>query len=188
VGDSAGWVTTTIGLFSFTRTGGTFPGALGLFSAFCIEPREFVSAGDTYTYNVGDLSLGATNIGGMGTAKADQLRELYGRFYPDFGSPLTVVTAGALQIATWEIVRETSGTLDALTGTTQFRNPSSQAALALAQTYLSAIDGSGPRSLGVGAGYWVGDQDIVFETPEPAGLSVLGLSLLALFWRFRRKG
>jgi hypothetical protein len=176
-------------VFSFTRTGGTHPGdPLGTFDAFCIEPREFVSPGSTYTYNVGDLSLGATNIGGMGAAKADLLRELYGRFHPWFGSPLDLVTAGALQIATWEIVREDSGTLHTSTGTTRFRNPSSQAALDLAQTYLSAIDGTGPRLQNVLAGYWVGDQDIVFQTPEPVGLAAIGLGFLALAWRLRRKG
>jgi hypothetical protein len=47
VGD--GWYDNTTRMFSFTRTGGTQVGApLGTFYAFCIEPREFVSPGNSY--------------------------------------------------------------------------------------------------------------------------------------------
>jgi hypothetical protein len=196
VSDGAGFITTNVGLFRFQRTGGTEPGFQVFdFYGFCIEPREFVSPGSTYLYDLAALDQGATNIGGMGVSRANLLRELYARFFPDFWNPqaLDSTTAGALQIATWEIVRETSGTLDALTGTTQFRNPANPAALTLAQTYLSALTGApdAPSLANLHALIRVGAQDIVIQdTPEPAGMAVAGLALLALghFGRKRRTG
>lgn len=95
----------------------------GTFFAFCIEPREFVSTGSTYTYDFSSLDQGATNIGGMGVARADLLRELFGRYYPVIGAPLDATHASAMQIAIREIVRETSGTLNASNGNIMFQNP-----------------------------------------------------------------
>ena len=189
VGDGAGFVDTTTGMFSFTRTGGTEPGApTGTFFAFCIEPREFVTTGDSYVYDFSDLSQGATNIGGMGAAKADLLDELFGRYYPVIGAPIDAMHASAMQIAIWEIVRENSGTLNVSTGNVVFRNPADPAALTLAQTYLSSLDGTGPRAYGLYALTEVGAQDVVFqETPEPVELLSTGVALISLALMFRRR-
>lgn len=180
VGDGGGWITTSVGLFGFTRLGGTFPGEpTGDFVGFCIEPREFVTPGVTYTYDVEDFRYGATNIGGMGPARADLLRELYARYYPQFIASIPANTARALQIATWEIVRETSGVLDVTSGTTRFQNPGDPAALTLAQTMLSSLTGAGPRLDDVYALNLIGAQDIVFQgTPEPGTLLLTGAALL----------
>jgi hypothetical protein len=182
VGDGGGWITTSVGLFGFTRLGGTFPGEpFGDFVGFCIEPREFVTPGVTYTYNVEDLQYGATNIGGMGPARADLLRELYARYFPQFIASIPSLTARALQIATWEIVRETSGVLNVTSGTTRFRNPGDPAALTLAQTMLSSLTGTGPRLDDLRALNLVGVQDIVVQvTPEPQTLLLTGAALLML--------
>ena len=76
VDNGANWYTTDTGEFQFTRTGGTFSGfQVSTFFAFCIEPREFVSTGSTYTYTWSPLEQGTTNIGGMGAAKANLLLE-----------------------------------------------------------------------------------------------------------------
>ncbi len=61
----------------------------------------------------------------MGSTKANVLRELYSDVYPVFGNDLdgitaTAVNALALQIATWEVVNETSGTYDPTTGSIRF--------------------------------------------------------------------
>lgn len=190
VDNGANWISTEAGVFNFTRVGGTYAGfSVGSFLTFCIEPLEFISPGGVYTYDTGTLDSGPTNVpGGMGAAKAEQLRELYGRFYPGFAGPLTVASAGALQIATWEIVRETSGALDALNGTTRFRNGDA-AALALAQTYLDAIDGSGPKLADDIALLSVGPQDLIVReapVPEPSSFVLGGLGLLSLFGLRRR--
>jgi hypothetical protein len=190
-----GWVDTTTGEFSFTRTGGTeIGGPSGTFFAFCIEPREFVSAGTTYTYNFSYLEQGTTNIGGMGTAKANLLRELFGRYYPVIGAAIDAEHASALQIAIWEIVRETSGTLDVSSGNISYRNPADPPALALAQTYLSSLNGTGPMLTNLYALDNVGAQDVIVQvtgqfqlpTPEPATLVTMGVALIGLALMLRR--
>jgi hypothetical protein len=189
VGDGAGFVSTTTGMFSFKRTGGTEVGIPnGTLYGFCIEPREFVSAGTTYTYDFTNLEMGATNIGGMGVAKADLLRELFGRFYPIIGAPIDAMHASAIQIATWEIVRENSGVLNVSTGNVEYQNPQDAAALTLAQTYLSALTGTGPRASGLYALTNVGAQDIIVqETPEPVEFATTGVALIALAMLRRRR-
>lgn len=190
VGDGAGFVDTSTGEFSFTRTGGTLVGGpAGNFLSFCIEPREFVSAGSSYTYDFSDLSQGATNIGGMGVAKADLLRELFGRYYPLFTVSLDATHASALQIAAWEIVRENSGVLNVASGNVVFRNAADPAALTLAQTYLSSLNGKGPKATGLYALTAVGSQDVIvqYATPEPVEALTTGLGLIALGLMLRRK-
>lgn len=189
VGDGAGFVDTTTGMFSFLRTGGTLLGdPSGTFFAFCIEPREFVSSGQTYTYNFSNLEQGATNIGGMGAAKADLIRELFGRYYPVIGASLDALHASAMQIAIWEIVRENSGTLNVTTGNVMFRNAADAPSMTLAQTYLSSLNGSGPKLTNLYALTNVGAQDVIVQVnspaPEPgvlvtAGLGLIGIALLA---------
>jgi hypothetical protein len=191
VGDGAGFVSTTTGIFTFTRTGGTWAGPpAGTFYAFCIEPREFVSAGTTYTYTFDVLEHGATNIGGMGTAKANLIRELFGRYYPVLGGPIDGLHASAMQIAIWEIVRENSGTLNVSSGNTVFRNAQDPATMVLAQNYLSSLDGTGPRATDLYALTAIGVQDVIVRaTPEPVtfvstGAALIGVALI----RRRRRG
>lgn len=183
VNDGAGFINTSVGIFHFQRTGGTEPTFnVTNFYAFCIEPREFVSPGSTYLYDWSPLENGATNIGGMGVSRANLLRELYARYFPNFwaATSLNSTTAGALQIATWEIVRETSGTLNVTSGTTRFQNPANAAALTLAQTYLSSLTGS-PGLSNLHALTRIGAQDLVVQdVPEPAWLGAVGLMLLAV--------
>ena len=98
------------------------------------------------------------------------------------------IHASAIQIAIWEIVRENSGSLNVSTGNVNFQNPADVAALALAQTYLSSLNGSGPRLTNLYALTAVGAQDIVVQVnsplPEPvmlftAGLGLIGIALTA---------
>jgi hypothetical protein len=182
------------GLFQMSRFGGTWGGLFpsgDIFFGFCIEPREFVNLGGTYTDEVVALEQGTTNIGGMGSAKADRLRELFGRWFPDFTAPLTRLQAGALQVAVWEIVREDSGTLDVYSGDIYFFPGTSEdpaGVVALGQTYVQSIDGTGPRLNNLLAMTQVGSQDIVVQAlPEPASLALVGAGCLALFFWLRKK-
>ncbi len=172
---------------------GDFQGPDPLFWAFCIEPRESIANG-IHTLEVMSLYLGTSNIGGMGVAKANRLKELFGRWYPDFSQPLTQVAAGALQVAVWEIVREDSGTLDIYTGDIYFYNASgtTPGVLALAQTYVQSIDGTGPRAHRLVALYKVGTQDLIAqrdltESPEPSVWAMCGLGLALLAAAGRRR-
>ena len=176
-------VGTSTGMFSFTGQPGTQVGLLlGPFDAFCIEPREFVSPGSTYTYDFSDLAAGATNIGGMGVTKANFIRELFGRYYPVIGATLDAEHASALQIAIWEIVRETSGTFDVSNGSVVFSNPQDPAALNDAQAYLSSLTGTGPFAENLYALTAIGAQDVLVqvEIPEPVESFATGLALIAL--------
>jgi hypothetical protein len=192
----SGWVGTTTGEFSFTQTGGNDVGLDSTFYAFCIEPREFVSQGSTYTYDLTTLDQGTTNIGGMGAAKAALISELLGRYYPDFTVALDAEHASAIQIAIWEIVRETSGTLDVSAGNVIFASPADPAALALAQTYLSSLDGTGPMLNNIYALDEVGAQDVVVQiqgsqtespAPEPVTFATMGAALIGLALLLRRR-
>jgi hypothetical protein len=163
-----------------TYTAG-FKGPDPLLWAFCIEPLEGISPGN-YLYDVKPLSQGTTNIGGMGQAKADRLRELFGRWYPDFTQAISALAAGALQIAVWELVREDSGTLDIYNGTIYFYSNASTTpgVLALAQTYVQSINGTGPKLTNLVALTKAGTQDLVVqsEIPEPGSLLLAGIGLL----------
>jgi MYXO-CTERM domain-containing protein len=194
VDNGAVWRDTTIGVFQFTRTGGTLPLIdFTTFYAFCIEPLEFVQQGSTYTYDWNALENGATNIGGMGTTKANLIRELFARWDPTLGQGLTSLEAGAIQIAIWEIVRETSGSLNVSTGTTRFQNAQGGTPqLDLAQSYLSSLTGAAnaPRLQNLHALTWVGAQDVVVQythTPEPGYSALAGLLLLGVPLARRRR-
>jgi len=189
--DGTNWFSTTLGIFQFSRTGGDFTGFnVSTFYAVCIEPREFVSVGSTYTFTWDTVENGTTNIGGMGATRANMLRELYARYFPVFANTLNADTAGALQAATWEIVRETSGTLNLLTGNTRFRNAANPNALTLGQTYLNSLTGNGPYLTNLAAlTNPNGVQDLLVQipTPEPATFALVGFCLLLPAIRRKRK-
>jgi hypothetical protein len=175
------------GRFQLTRTGGDYTENLAggsVFFAFCIEPRQFVSLGGNYTYDVQPLENGTTNINGMGLAKADKLRELFGRYLPNFAAPLTRMQGGALQIAVWEIVREDSGVLDVYNGDIYFFPGTSEdpaGVVALAQTYVQSVNGAGPKLTNLIALTNMGAQDLVTQhAPEPASTLLFGGGILLL--------
>jgi len=152
------------------------------------------------TYTVLPLSQAATNIGGIGTTKANQVRELFGRFNSNFANPLTAMQAGAFQIAIWEIVRETPGNpLDLSSGNVFFNSGSDNipGMLALASSYVGAIDGTGPMarnlrvlSNGVFGLQGSGTQDLIIQAvPEPASwtMMILGFGLVGAIARRRAR-
>ncbi len=166
------------------------------FVTFCIEPRENISLGQTYTWEVEPLSRGTTSIGGMGTVKAELVRELIGREYSVWGSALSNLRAAAMQVAIWEIVEENSGSLNVQTGNMRFRNGSLATMLDVAQQMLDALDGTGPKPRYLYALTNPTQQDIFgmaipngvpdTETPEPATYAMFGVGLL-LLGAFRRR-
>lgn len=203
-----GFVNLTVGQFQMTRTGGTAteqilagPSGGATFVGFCAEPKE--SLGSSVTYTLSTVESGSTLTGGMGTEKANLVRELIGRHYPDYTSTLTAQTAGALQVALWEIVRETetasggSLLLSTSTGNVTFGTSATTGLVALAQSYLSSLTGSptAPRANNLRVLTVTGNQDVLVmlaaaPVPEPAtaaaGLGALALVVAAYRRRSRR--
>lgn len=173
----ANWQGTgTAGLFNWTRTSGTYAGAQGNFMSFCTELGENVAYGSNYCYEVKALEMAPSNIGGMGAAKAAQVRELFGRFYtPAFGSVLSADRATAMQLSIWEIVFENGGALDLTAGNAQFTNDNG-AAVALAQAYLAALDGTGPMNNDVVVMSAAGVQDHII--PAPGTMALMGMGVI----------
>lgn len=196
------WAKDYAASIAMKRTGGTsaielLPDPVN-FVTFCIEPRESISLNQSYTWEVEPLSKGTTSLGGMGTVKAELVRELIGREYSTWGSTISNLQAAAMQVAIWEIVEENSGTLNVLGGNIRFRNGSITGMLDLAQSMLNSLDGTGPKPRYLYALTNPTQQDIFgmaiphgvpdMEAPEPATFAMFGagLMLLGLFRKRQR--
>ncbi len=172
------------GPFNWTRDAGN-PGTdttvPATFSSFCIELTQNIEFNTIYEYtlaNLADAPIPATPPYGvpMGAAKADAISELWGRFWsPAF----TAQDAAAFQLAIWEIVYD--GPYGANTGTGQvflFSNVN-PATIAQTNTWLAALDGTGPRATYLQA--LVSDtlQDQIIPAPGAAVLALGGVLLAA---------
>lgn len=192
--------------FDLVRTGGTDThqlvgsGVFNHFYAFCIEPRQFITPNLSIQYDFVPVATAPTNLGGMGAPKADQITELFGRYAPNLAAPMTTQQAGALQIAIWEIVRELPGNpLDVYNDNIYFGSGENPAGMiALAQSYVQSLDGTGPRAQGLFSiinGIYgdpstdAGTQDLLVQAvPEPSSLALAGLAgCLALGSYLRRR-
>lgn len=171
------------GLFNWTRTGGDHTGLQGNFLAFCTELTEHIGGGGNYTFTVDTIENAPTVLGGMGAVKADQMRELFGRYYtPAFTYVLGSTQATAMQLCVWEISHEQGGSLDVTAGTAQFVNDDA-GAVVLANAYLATIDGSGPRDNSIYSLLAEGVQDMI--VPSPASIALAGAGFLAIGRRKR---
>jgi hypothetical protein len=181
------WIQESPGQFHLITQLGA-PASIPLdFYTFCIEPLDVVIPGDFYTFDLNPLEQGTTNIGGMGSVKADLLRELLYTFYPDFSVQLSGDTAAALQAVIWEIVREDSGSLSLTAGDVQYANWSNPAVETLANSMLVSLTGSAPRVTNVMALTLDTAQDLMVQvTPEPATFLLAGPVLLLFALRRKR--
>ncbi len=159
------------GLMNWTRTGGDYTGVGTTFWTFCTEITETVSGGASITYNVMAPEF-APNTAPMGPARAALLSELFGRYIGvvNFGSATDM---SAFQMAVWEIAYDdgvdlSGGDFRVTAGPNPSRN--------LAQSFLNALDGTGPR-VNVDALVNVGRQDQL--VPTPGAFALLGLAGLA---------
>ncbi|MBV6431202.1 MAG: hypothetical protein IANPNBLG_01331 [Bryobacteraceae bacterium] len=206
VDGGANWYLQDPGQFNFSLVSGP-NGIPSQFYTFCVEPREFLSPGQTYTYNLARVEDAATNIGGMGATKANLLRELLNDYYPDFSVAVDELHAAALQVSIWEIVRENQqgvGTYALSTGDVQYRNWSDSGACTpgqytcvqdLAQLWLDSLTGTGgPYMQDVGALTLVGGvQDVLVQfrgenplIPEPGTFLLTGTALILAWAGLRR--
>lgn len=190
------------GVYTFDKSGGTGEGKLwdnGLVTGFCTELSEGVPT-ITSKYNVIPLESGpmSTSFLGapMGEAKADYVRELWGRFYDPSWAGEGQFTwkqnsqASAFASAIWEIVYEDlpaisskwDVSIDGTAGDGGFASEWVDADLA--NGWLHALDGKGPKA-DLRIFSFNGSQDYIAQVPEPATIMLLGLG--SAFGLFRRK-
>ena len=204
-GDEPG-ITIGVGRFRMQKTGGTsdvvpLGGTLtNEFLAFCVEPYQFLA--NSTAYDLVPLSQGTNSIGGMGGAKANLLRELFGRFAPSGGSSASMTRddAAAFQVAIWEIVTDTSLSLTG--GNFTMLSSSNATIFNRAQGWLDALDGTGPLVTGLRvlrngspSNIGQGSQDLLVFTnlldpvPEPDTWAMLiaGFGLTGAVMRRRRR-
>jgi hypothetical protein len=195
------------GKFHWQGTAANPVGLQGAFTSFCIDLKDWVSIGGTFTYNLADLKsapiqngtntgINAGLAGGMGADKADVLSLLFGQHYNDV---VDAATAGAFQAAIWEIVYEdavpTFSTYDVTTlnpssSTRGFKVNTPTSVTAKANEWLRNLDGSGARmSLAAITSSTYQDQIVIVPTPSAvtAGFGLLGTLGLAGLVQRRRK-
>ncbi|MBX3379853.1 MAG: hypothetical protein KF805_07140 [Phycisphaeraceae bacterium] len=170
------WAGTLAGSMNWTRdnvTPGSYAGLQGNFSTFCIEVTQYVAFGGTYTYDVTPTPDAPTpdinfNLP-MGNAKASMLSELFGRYRSGLASNSDF---GAFQMSVWEIVYENlDNGLDVNTGL--FRIQGAATEQALANTWLSSLDGTGPMMGGLFA---LSNREVQDQiVPGPGSLALAGV-------------
>jgi len=174
------------GVYNLYKTNGTGEGKLwddGQIGAFCAELSE--PAPDvTSKYSVISLQ------DAYGTAKAEYISELWGRYYdPSWtgSGPFTWQQdskAAAFATATWEIIYEDlpGSTLkwdvkvDGTWGVNGFYTNFGGAAIA--NDMLHSLDGTGPMA-DLRVFSYNGSQNYIAQVPEPTTIVLLGLGALA---------
>jgi hypothetical protein len=210
--------TVQVGQYNWTVAGGDAPTWLAPnFWTFCIEVSDTFASPVTFNpdqlENAPQQGSGAGNgettfNGAMGGNKADRIREFWGRH---FHGGFTNLQAAAFQLGLWEIIFDNDGVpagLDSngrpdFLGTGDLRLGLSDTthtnARLLANQWLGAVDGSGPREYGLVAlvsydpnnpngSNSEQDQIVVRPVPEPTSLmlSAVGLAGFAgVAWRRR---
>jgi len=182
------------GVYNLEKTSGTGEGKLwpdGTIGAFCSELSE---AAPEITLKYSVISLDNA----FGTAKADYISELWGRFYdPSWtgSGPFTWQQdskAAAFATAIWEIVYEGLPSsplkwdvkVDSTWGGNGFRTDFGGAIIA--NNYLHSLDGTGPMA-DLRVFSYNGSQNYIAQVPEPTTIALLGLGGLSLLRRKRCK-
>ena len=145
------------------------------FSAFCVEPLQDISYGETLTYQIqSPLSL----------ANSDTIARLVGGYLTSSGSDQD---AAAVQWAIWEVTTEALLSASLFDGTIRIIEPASEGTAFLANQYLANVKNYTPVSLTSLRND--GRQDVVTwnVVPEPASAGLAALSGLLLLRRRRQR-
>ncbi|CAN5842022.1 hypothetical protein BH11PLA1_BH11PLA1_24330 [soil metagenome] len=177
INSGANWQGTTAGQFNWVGDASNGLGLDGNFTAFCLDLTQFISGGQVVTFEplpgvAGGSLPGNPALGTPIDAPREALiSELWGRNYAGLSSAQDFA---AFQIAVWEIIYDDG--LDTATGFAQFRN--NAPAIAQADGFLAALDGTGPQAP-LFALTTETAQDMLVPTPGAMGLMGLGLAACA---------
>ncbi len=194
-----GSIGTTAGVFRFKNVTSDFLTA-STFKAFDLE-LEILSSTNWSVVDLENAPLGSGPSGAvMGAAKADYIRELWGR-HPDVIDTTSGTEAAAFQLAQWELVYDGLADGDvtiADTGfwVTQYGSVDLTPIKNLANSWLAEIDGTGPKEDNLWALARVGTQDFavigpggseITETVPLPATAWLGLGFLGLLGILRAR-
>jgi hypothetical protein len=155
--------------------------------AYCLEPQQSTGPfnGGFITYTLDPTMLNAPgNVGGMTIAQAADVRRLLGSVPNPFSPSISSVQAAAMQVAIWEILRETASTYDVLTGNVFYVNESLPGIYSQANAWLAALNAQAQRETIALTNPTV--QDLIVDAPEPGAFALMGAAFL-LFAGLRRR-
>jgi len=183
----SGGVLTGVYNLSLMNATNTYYGYLGdgssnLFAvdAFCIDVWDY-APGSFQNYSIVSLdSAPDPGAGPMGAIKASHLAQLLDTYW---NGPLDNITASAIQIATWEVVDESTASYNVTSGS--FKVSGNSSVITLANTMLGSITSGAPFNNYVAlSNRTTSDkyQDYVVKTPVPTSviLGLLGLTVVGV--------